>query len=1003
MSNYSLSECAEKLTALTTQNLEILDAINKCFYASSSYITTDIDGEDYKIPSFLYLENKINELESNFTNLVNAPTTGQAAFSFDGDTQSIMLQGFQNAPNTLNIDTSLNISNLKIFDTEADDIFKDFTSPAIFTKLQLDDIPEHITSVDVKKITISNTDLTSLIGFSSDGPTSVSYSDVYAALFNYTEDVDYVSYDTRYTLPTKTPDKEGQWTISSIDSDTMSATSMIEYVELTMNEDLVYTYDNQTMSEYISVGDVLITYDDNCKMTVESVDVSKKYLKLKIENGYVNLMTSEQDGGSGTSIIKIFNDVTADADNRTLKLPLEEDHYIVVFISPVNTQLNVRAPWGNGLAFDAHSMRYQTYSSDSTLFDSYYKENIKNIGDVLYDIASFTSTTLSNIPEDTFNYINAYKPAVTSSTFAVSQTNKHLFDTVDLDNIRSLNSQKSEINSRMLVIQNELTEIESVLSTTDFSNMTTSARAVYEDKQTELNDEKNTLTTTLTNLADQITLAANDTYIPDQTAEYNIVGYVDTDTEETNISSYIDDITTEIDIIKLNVMYRYKNTDNSVTSAVVVDDVYTYSGWNTLNTIYRPKEAIWDESVGSVKYQMTTTSEQTIQFNTLNIPIQPSETVDIKIQYQYSLGYPYVTVTSSWSDTVSVEFPDSLMTDTDITDILDQNLKDSNTLDFQNLLISDGTTEHVQDYVVDQDQTYFHKPDNISSGFYTDDTRRIISLRDKLYEINNSLTSLEEYYTNDINKNLSVTVSDSTSEVTLTASETNQTFAITSYTDLDPAVYDGVTYAEHIVYINISNPGTTPISLYSMYWGGSTIDVSYDSTLKSKWSGVYDEYVDSELYVVSPADGSNDKEESMCKQKLSQFVLFRNKLPFQSTEITYMDYDNADENADGAKICVHPYLTSMSYIQTEYSTPGSSYSLTSGLCISIPVRVKVYYPDEEDTEYTGSDAKKLPVSFSVWTSQYSEPVDYTFYISAPYNSSASTQASVTTSYVPIIS
>ena len=35
-----------------------------------------------------------------------------------------------------------------------------------------------------------------------------------------------------------------------------------------------------------------------------------------------------------------------------------------------------------------------------------------------------------------------------------------------------------------------------------------------------------------------------------------------------------------------------------------------------------------------------------------------------------------------------------------------------------------------------QDITYYHKPENIASGFYTDE-RRIIPLKDKLAELNN--------------------------------------------------------------------------------------------------------------------------------------------------------------------------------------------------------------------------------------------------------------------------
>ena len=66
----NVTEYLEKLQKLTQTNCEILQAINDSFFTKSSYLTASVDNNNYVIPSFISLENKINALTENFNNLV---------------------------------------------------------------------------------------------------------------------------------------------------------------------------------------------------------------------------------------------------------------------------------------------------------------------------------------------------------------------------------------------------------------------------------------------------------------------------------------------------------------------------------------------------------------------------------------------------------------------------------------------------------------------------------------------------------------------------------------------------------------------------------------------------------------------------------------------------------------------------------------------------------------------------------------------------------------------
>ena len=63
----------------------------------------------------------------------------------------------------------------------------------------------------------------------------------------------------------------------------------------------------------------------------------------------------------------------------------------------------------------------------------------------------------------------------------------------------------------------------------------------------------------------------------------------------------------------------------------------------------------------------------------------------------------------------------------------------------------------MSDKILDQDVTFFHKPENISSGFYTAE-RRIIPLRDKLKTMDDEITRISDEISGDTSEQLQVSV-----------------------------------------------------------------------------------------------------------------------------------------------------------------------------------------------------------------------------------------------------
>ena len=141
-----ISDYLAQVTKLTNTNVQLLKALNDSFNTDKNNISVTIDGSTYVIPSFISLENKLNNLQMDFENLVNAPETSEAYFAFDGDSRSIEVRKFEQAP------SSLVLGNQDTFYHEENNVFKDFLTPVPYLKFDTSSIPNDVVSVDVRKV-----------------------------------------------------------------------------------------------------------------------------------------------------------------------------------------------------------------------------------------------------------------------------------------------------------------------------------------------------------------------------------------------------------------------------------------------------------------------------------------------------------------------------------------------------------------------------------------------------------------------------------------------------------------------------------------------------------------------------------------------------------------------------------------------------------------------------------------------------------------------------------
>lgn len=998
----SINDYLIKLEKLTQTNLDILKSLNDSFFTKNDHLSVDVGGVQYSIPSFISLENKVNYLQENLINLINSPTSGEAYFNLDGNSRSIVVRPYTTTPNSLVID------EVNEYEVVKKDIFKDFLYPNPYVKVNLKDIPNDITTVVVKKVCPKHPELVSLFSSKlqqivegSNGPeyinlTSISYNykDLYKILTSYVQDVDYVEYDTKYDLPIRKNLGSGVYVISEVVSDVVDD-NLDNIIVVRLRNDmedsiycnsLVYRLFDETIEKNLKAGDKLVTFDGTAKLEILDLNRLNNELTLRVVNGeYLNLVPSKSnDPQSIISLNKLRFQADIDFDkDKYVQIPLEEDQYVFISVAALNDNMNIQSSWGSGLMMNTYELKH---SVNGVLFNEYYKSNVTNIGDVLLELSSLMPDSITKFGKDEFESIVNYKPTLNDKTLTVTQINKHLNDSASIQNIRALYAEKKNYKSKLDEVQAKINTLNENLANISFDD-TTGIRTEYTSQITDLVKEKNELSTKITKTLDDIALAANNSETPIENAKYRIRGYYD-----------FDNIPHAQSVIGIRVQYRYKNVSQEQGTAMSMNDhKFIFSDWINMNSFDREYIPVLSENgeLYRVKLEDENNNLNVPSFNQLDIPISQGETVDIRLKVVYSYGYPFAQTSSQWSDIINIKFPEEYLKDVQILDIISENNDDIETNRFNNIIKGEGIIDHVNDKIQDQDILYYHKPDNISSGFYTQE-RRIIPLKDKLSELNNSIIELQDLVLGTQEDSLEVSIVNGEIDAELKPYQKNKIY-VQAY-DIINEGNDGIYVKENgwvttTMNISIRNTSNHTIRLFSMFPGGKDTEL-HQSTYQSGL--IRDEYQ-------SLDEGTNVRAvwsyvpglEDYISQKCNQYITFRLKDKYTS-QPHYADNNSNDNStlswysektsktsADtGSGMFMYPTLSNQYSLSIDAPEIGGYMTLMPNSELLIPITCEYRIGEDDITEVNRT------MSFELRPSLYKDPMVYSFTVYAKQESTS---------------
>jgi hypothetical protein len=873
----SLKEYYLNLQTLYNKAINMLMALNSSLTTSSSEIELNVGDTDdassiIKVPSFVYLENKLEELNANMDELFNIPEDGEAWFTKSENMYKLNLIRSNTAPISPIIDTR-NV-NASITDNN---FLKDMVTPKTYLKLNLSNLPDNVSEMFMRKVVVHDYKIFEAIRNLS-ANNLISYSDCSALLYNLKKGIDYDEYDSVIELPIKKEMFASNFRIEEIIENSWIdlESSKINY-KIRLNTLIYSNEEDPSISYSLKPGDKICLGN---AMTVFNIKQVFNNQTIQIEEyiGHTVLTTFEENSEM------VFQIYIADYSKyHYAQVPLEENQYIIVFLGTIWN--NVRSLLSNGFVVDLNTIKMVDNAGQPILdsnnnqysYMSYYEDYCTNLGDIILgmskcaysQISNYTTTDLTNLlGSDIIK--NAVNISVdVNSNLKVVAINKHLVDDASNQDIINLHNQKNEVNAKLQTCQSNIDQVYSTMLTTDFSQNVVVTQASLQEKIQGYYTERIMLQKQLNAIIDNINSKASTLTTSESRTKYRIRGISDTSILDQHLKeNYLN-----VQLIGIDIEYKYKSTSKDTATLTTINSA-TFTDWN--RQITYDKERVLEFANGGygIKFKDDSVISNVIKWNQFDIPIKEGEDVVIRYRYKYSVGQPFITLYTPWSDEKTIIFPTEFTENVEVDSILNSNSKDTISATFNKTLIDEGYTEHIQNKVLSNEQVFFHMPENIYSGFNTPENN-LISLKDKLTEISNSIDKYKDYIDSISNNAFEVYLNYDDNQVLLSPNSLNKIniYNTEHLTDM---------FIKKEMNIVIKNTGSSNLKFYSIFPGNINehlITSSNDSYAVNK--GDYERVP---MFVSDKLDG----------QYLGQWIYFRQNSPYSKANVYFDDiYQNA--------------------------------------------------------------------------------------------------------------
>ena len=719
----SFSENMRKTITAQTNILSLLSSIQKSMTTNDTFVQyehDDINGNDtkvYELPSYNTIINKLSAIEKSISNL----SSGKGTINLtDGTRRQIKLTNIPETPAQIT-----GIEDPSTFKLDTNWFFEDLMFPGATVQIDLTGkIEDSADRVRVSRVILDSRETAAQELWNTNlSVNAYDYISLKALLtynnVRYSEDIETIE------LPLVSNTAAGEFQVVKdpeiINGNTWYKVDTINYSTISSDGE------GEFKNNILSVGDVLAY--ENTLYTIQEIDQNTNKIRIKVISGTAI-----------PGIYTIFRYYQDPFRDKTINVRFGANEYNIIYIKGVNEDFNLLSnSWSTPIKFSSNDLIYENDGSQNFL--NFYNANIVDWG------ANMIADAKQRAIKAYYGTIpNA--PVLIGNDLRVVQINTQInaaIDTAEVKNTAAeIETAKSQITSLKATIASQKTELQSITEMDKYNSMQQQIATNMTDLQ-NLQASYSTLVSNLKNIV-------KDNQAVNVNPKYHVRGFF-------AIPEYkYRDVAQTIpeEIIGFEIAYRYICNDNTgvklntfnytdVTGTSQVTG--TFTDWSIMQG--KLKTRVYNNASGLYEWSTENVADGTeININQIDIPITKGEKVEIKVRSISEAGYPENPLRSVWSNSVIIEFPDTLSTNNEIADLITEVNDDAMEIAINNTLNSIGVQAHMDDSIANTNSVnglyYKHEAKNISYENETDTGIESISMQDKINDIDNRLSSLEQ-------------------------------------------------------------------------------------------------------------------------------------------------------------------------------------------------------------------------------------------------------------------
>ena len=771
--NNSISKLLEQFIELYNNSLATFEKTNEAITTDKETVTIDLfdpnagNIKTVQVPSFGYLKRELERLSNNVESLTGANDASSNVRLKDGTFRKVFTSKLKGPAPTIT-----SISAPTVFEARPNEFFEDFLNPLLKVKFDLSgQIPANTEQAYIERYVFKSDDAASIAAFDT--------------LYKNNSEIDYSTFKTELTnsgykyfldsqvinMPVRSIQYFGYFDVVSIDNAQVTrivdGVSQTKTVRLFTLNKLTYSDSSKALkeTETLKVGDSIVINSGkfSTRYMIDSINTDTLQVELSLLEGFEPIRV-------GANQLTIYKDVDTDV---ALEISVSFDERQVLFVKAVDAESKVQAEvFSPGAGFYSNELTIQMQDGSTSTLADYYKKEVADFGQFI------KSLKVDSIPPAAVGIVPD-KPVLDAANFKVVQINKHLTDNDATNKIIKLKAEKATVEQNIKKLDGSIGSTRSLVNTKKY------ASKVEADKdKTQLNSllaSRKAEADAYSSIVSEISTLAASSNLTAVSPKYRIRGFWSIPEPK----SVNDSVPQEV--VQFKIRYRYLSTNGSTSQIeqIAFQDGTTaktaaFSNWVEVPGPVRKR--LKDETTGKYYWKVENEEDsQEINFNSLDIAIQPGEVVEVMIKSVSEAGFPSTPIESDWSDITKIEFPEGEIPVENLSDIVNENGLESVRVRINDDLNAAGVYSHVSDSFNSNDKYFAHTAQTIASGFLTAE-QNPVTVFDKLQEMQAEIERLRAKIDGTLGE-LQVYIEDEDGNITNVANNTTVKLFAGYYTD----------------------------------------------------------------------------------------------------------------------------------------------------------------------------------------------------------------------------